>query len=75
MNYTDVIFECENSISPFIFTVQVKYYPDKLKRIGQILSDGCLVKNLHRKKRDQDFRTVIERKLNTSMKGFLLISI
>lgn len=55
--------------------LQVKYYPDKLKRIGQILSDGCLVKNLHRKKRDQDFRTVIERKLNTSMKGFLLISI
>lgn len=40
--------------------LQVKYYPDKLKRIGQILSDACLVKNLHRKKRDQDFRTVIE---------------
>lgn len=73
MNYTDVIFECENSIHPL--HLQVKYYPDKLKRIGQILSDGCLVKNLHRKKRDQDFRTVIERKLNTSMKGFLLISI
>lgn len=73
MNYTDVIFECENSISPFTFTSEI--LPDKLKRIGQILSDGCLVKNLHRKKRDQDFCTVIERKLNTSMKGFLLISI
>lgn len=45
---TDVIFECENSISPLAFTSEILLC--QIEKNWQILSDCCLVKNLHRKK-------------------------